>query len=54
MSKAAIIKQLETVIGKLSSLNSKISGNQLQDAIRETARVRNRIQSGDLEIRKLN
>ena len=52
MRKATAIKQLETIIGKLSNLNYVITGNQLQDAIREVAHVRDRLQSNTLEIRK--
>lgn len=52
MSKAALVKQLDTIIGKLSNLNYKIEGNQLQQAIRETANVRDRLQSNQLNVRK--
>lgn len=53
MSKQQILKSLESLIGKLSNLNYKIEGNQLQDAIRETAYVRDKLQTGQLTIRKL-
>lgn len=52
MSKQQALKSLESIIGKLSHLNYKIEGNQLQTAIREVAHVRDRVQKGDLEIRK--
>lgn len=52
MKKRDALKSLETVIGKLSHLNFHIEGNQLQDAIRATAYVRDRLQSGELGIRK--
>ena len=51
-SKSATLKQLETIIGKLSSLNYTIEGNQLQQAIREVAYVRDKLQSNQLTIRK--
>jgi hypothetical protein len=53
MTKQSAIKQLETIIGKLSHLNYHIEGNQLQEAIRETAYVRDRVQSNQLDIRKI-
>lgn len=51
--KAATLKQLETIIGKLSNLNYKIEGNQLQDAIRQVAYVRDKLQSNQITIRKV-
>jgi len=54
MRKQAVINQLETVIGKLSNLNYKIEGNQLQEIIREVARVRDRVAGNDLSLRKFN
>ena len=53
MTKQSALKQLETIIGKLSNLNYHIVGNQLQDAIREAAYVRDKLQSNQLEIRKI-
>jgi hypothetical protein len=53
MTKQSALKQLETIIGKLSYLNYNIEGNQLQDAIREAASVRDRLQSNQLTVRKL-
>ena len=53
MTKQSALKQLETIIGKLSNLNYHIEGNQLQDAVREVAHVRDRLQSNDLEVRKI-
>lgn len=52
MTNSAAIKQLETVIGKLSNLNYHIEGNQLQTAIREVASVRDRLQSKQLKVKK--
>lgn len=52
MTKQSALKQLETIIGKLSHLNYQIEGNQLQTAIRETANVRNKVESNQLKIRK--
>lgn len=53
MSKSSAIKQLETIIGKLSHLNYHIEGNQLQSATREVASVRDRLQSNQLSVRKI-
>lgn len=52
MTTQSAIKQLETVIGKLSHLNFHIEGNQLQTAIREVANIRDRLQSKDLKVKK--
>jgi hypothetical protein len=54
MRKQSIVNQLETVIGRLSNLNYKIEGNQLQTAIREVAYVKDRLINDDLSIRKFN
>lgn len=53
MTKQAAIKSLETVIGKLIHLNGNIQGNQLQEAIREVAHIRDRLQSNDLSVIKV-
>jgi hypothetical protein len=53
MTKQSALNQLETIIGKLSHLNYHIEGNQLQDAIRETAYVRDKLQGNQLTIRKI-
>jgi hypothetical protein len=53
MTKTSVIKQLETIIGKLSNLNYHIEGNQLQEAIRETSYCRDKVQSNQLTIRKI-
>lgn len=45
MTKSSALKQLETIIGKLGHLNYHIEGNALQEAIRQTANVRNRLES---------
>jgi hypothetical protein len=47
--KAKTIKSLETIIGRLIHLNAVIPGNQLQEAIREVAHIRDRVQSGDIK-----
>ena len=52
MTKQSILNQLETIIGKLVHLNYHIEGNQLQDATREVAHVRDRMQRGDMEVKK--
>lgn len=52
MTRYQIIQQLETTIGKLSKLNYVIVGNQLQEAIREVANVRDRVRAHELNIRK--
>lgn len=54
MTRYETIRQLETIIGKLSKLNYAIIGNQLQEAIRETAHVRDRVRAHELDIRKIN
>jgi hypothetical protein len=51
-SKSSIIKQLDTVIGKLCHLNYKIEGNQLQTAIREVSYTKEKLQSNNLKVRK--
>jgi len=53
MSKQQAIKSLETIIGRLSNLNYRIDGNALQEAIREVAHARDKLQSGDIEMRKI-
>ena len=53
MTKQSALKQLETIIGKLSRLNYHIDGNQLQEAIRESAYVRDKLQSNQVELRKI-
>ena len=52
MTKQSALKQLETIIGKLSNLNYQIEGNQLQSAIREIAYTRDKLQSNQLKVRK--
>jgi hypothetical protein len=49
LSKNAALKQLETVMSKLTRLNFKISGNHLGDAIKEVAYLRDKIQSGEIK-----
>ena len=51
MSKQSALKSLESIIGKLSSLNGQIQGNQLQTAIREVANVRDRVENGQLKVK---
>lgn len=51
MTKQSALKQLETIIGKLSRLNYHIEGNQLQEAIRATAYTRDKLQSNQLKLR---
>jgi hypothetical protein len=53
MSKQKTIKSLDSVIGRLIHIGSKLEGNQLQEAIREVAYVRDKLQSGQIDIRKL-
>jgi len=53
MTKQSALKQLETVIGKLSQLNYHIEGNSLQSAIREVAYTRDKLESNQLSIRKI-
>lgn len=53
MSKSTTVKSLETIIGKLINVSSQIEGNQLQTAIREVSNVRDRVQSGQLPIKKI-
>lgn len=53
MSKPSALKSLDAIIGKLSSLNYNIEGNALQQAIREVAHVRDKLQSNQLTIRKI-
>lgn len=53
MTKQSALNQLETIIGKLSHLNYHIDGNQLQEAIRETAYTRDKLQSNQLSMRKI-
>lgn len=51
--KTATVKQLENIIGKLSNLNYRIEGNVLRTAIREVARIRDKVISGELKMRKI-
>lgn len=55
MTRTAAIKQLETVIGKLTHIGYNIQGNshQLQEAIRNVARVRDLLQSKQITTKKL-
>jgi hypothetical protein len=53
MTKSSALKQLDTIIGKLSHLNYHIQGNTLQSAIRDTAYARNLLQSSQVKIRKV-
>lgn len=53
MTKKSALNQLETIISKLSKLNYHIDGNQLQQAIREADYVRNKLQGGLLDIKKI-
>ena len=52
MSKAATIKTLDSIIGKLSHLNYKIEGNTLQTAIREVAYAKNLLETNQVKLRK--
>lgn len=52
MSPFEAVKSLESIIGRLTHLNANIEGNQLQEAIREVARVRDRVMVRDLKIKK--
>lgn len=53
MTKQAALKSLESIIGKLSNLNYHIEGNPLQEAIREVAYARDKLQSNQIEVRKI-
>jgi len=53
MSKQQAVKSLESIIARLSSLNYKIEGNELHDAIGQVAYVRDKVRSGEMELRKI-
>lgn len=53
MTKQSALKQLETIIGKLSHLNYHIEGNNLEDAIKEVAYTRDNLRSNKIEVRKI-
>lgn len=50
--KRKLIKQLDTIIDKLINVSSHLQGNQLQDAIREVYRIRDRIEVGNIALKK--
>jgi hypothetical protein len=52
MTKQSAIKQLETIIGKLSKINFHIEDSSLGDAINEVAYTRNKLREGKIEVRK--
>lgn len=52
MTKQSVIKSIDSIIGKLVHLNANIEGNQLQQSIREIARIRDRLMVKDLKVKK--
>lgn len=51
-TKLSLAKSLDSIIGRLMDINFKLEGNQLQDAMRSVAYVKDRLESGDIEIKK--
>lgn len=52
MSKKAVIKSLDAVIGKLVFVHSKLDGTPLNEAIEQVAYVIDAINRGDVTIKK--
>lgn len=51
-TKTSIINSLDRIIGRLVDINFKLEGNQLQDAIREVAHIKENIERNYIEIKK--
>lgn len=51
-TKTTLINSLDSIIGRLIDINFKLEGNQLQEAIREIAHVKERVEKNEIEIKK--